>query len=75
MTEAFQLCAEETGKLLMMLLILLLLQSRVLPSTSKGIMLTPSVGNIKFSSYSFYKTTGSYALSCAPEDMQRNTSH
>lgn len=62
MTAAFQLCAEETGKLLMMLLILLLLQSRVLASTSKGTMLTRSVCNIKFSSCSVYKTTASYAL-------------
>lgn len=59
----------------MMLLILLLLQSRVLVSTSKGMMLTPSVCNIKFSSCSVYKTTGSYALSCVPEYMQRKTSH
>lgn len=75
LTAAFQLCAEETGKLLMMLLTLLLLQSGVLASTSKGMVHAPSVCNIKFSSCSVYKTTGSYALSCVPEDMQRKTSH
>lgn len=58
----------------MMLLILLLLQSRALASTSKGMMFAPSICNIKFSSCSVYKTTGSYALSCVP-DMQRKTSH
>lgn len=59
----------------MMLLTLLLLQSGVLASTSKGMVHAPSVCNIKFSSCSVYKTTGSYALSCVPEDMQRKTSH
>lgn len=75
MTAAFQLCAEETGKLLMMLLILLLLQSRVLASTSKAMMLTPSFCSTNFYSCSVYKATRSYALSRVPEDKQRKTSH
>lgn len=75
MTAAFQLCAEETGKLLTMLLIFLLSEPRVLASTSEGMMLTPSICNIKLSSGSVYKATGNDALSCGLEDMQRKTSH
>lgn len=74
MTAAFQLCAEEMGKLLMMLLIFLLSESRVLASTSKGMMFTPSICNTELSSSSVYKATGNDALSCGPEDLQRKTS-
>lgn len=74
MTAAFQLCVEETEKLLMMLLIFLLSGTRILASTSKRMMLTPPICNTKLSSWSVYKATGKDALSCGPEDMQRKTS-
>lgn len=74
MTAAFQLWAEGTGKLLMMVLTFLPSKSRVLTSASKGMLVIPSICNIKLSSWSVCKATGITALSSGPEDVHRETS-
>lgn len=53
----------------MMLLIFLPSEPRVLASTSKRMVLTPSICNTKLSSRSVYKATGKDALSCAKENF------